>query len=705
MSTNWSSVINMANSIIGVGILALPLCIKSLGYFLGTATLLICGYITINTSYLLVLAAYNLKARSYEQLSMKTFGVRGKMACELGISGMLYGVLVAFHGVIGDSSGMIAEIIGIENTANWRLTVQLLAVLTIEIPFSLLRNLSSLNMLSAVSLFIYSSFTLFVFSNGVGEWLLATESSGVQMVNMRGLLKSFPIIALAFNCQTTLLPIYNELPNPTIKRMSKVSVYAISFVGGLYLTIGVCGALAFGTKIDGNVLNNFPVSPIIVLFKCGFLLCIALSFPLVIYPSRISLNSLYLGDKGDPNHMTSNMFNGITGGLIFSSLGMSIMFPKVDTILALSGATAGCLIGFILPALIYLKASDPGDSWRGFAKFVLVMGMLTTVAGVFNIVFPQGAAPQISSDSLNPKHIINGDQQLGQRIQLDVPNPDQVEPAKAEQLGHGDIVAMLAKLQAELDETKRELRAEKALRIENEINELKEQLKAQNLAVESEQKVVAVEQQPQEVEAPKAPDPVPKEEPTPEAEEAKIAAEEQKPAQAAPVPAQPEAKVEPAKAAEPAPVEKAEPVKLEEPAKVAEPVIPAEPVVKAPEPEVKPAPEENKPEVAAQPKVQEQPVAAVPQPAPEKAVEPVKTVIDQPVVEDKPVVVEPAPVAAESAEVMQEKLEQIKKLEKEKDELLAENKKVEEKQVEEVKQEVKRDDNSKEELHEVKKEI
>ena len=30
------------------------------------------------------------------------------------ISGMLYGVLVAFHGVIGDSSGMIAEIIGIE---------------------------------------------------------------------------------------------------------------------------------------------------------------------------------------------------------------------------------------------------------------------------------------------------------------------------------------------------------------------------------------------------------------------------------------------------------------------------------------------------------------------------------------------------------------------------------------------------------------
>ena len=73
-----------------------------------------------------------------------------------------------------------------------------------------------------------------------------------------------------------------------------MSEYAITFVGGLYLTIGVSGALSFGLNVDGNVLNNFPVSPLIVLFKCGFLLCIALSFPLVVYPSRISLNSLYL---------------------------------------------------------------------------------------------------------------------------------------------------------------------------------------------------------------------------------------------------------------------------------------------------------------------------------------------------------------------------------------------------------------------------
>ena len=403
--------------------------------------------------------------------------------------------------------------------------------------------------------------------------------------------------------------------------------------------------------------------------------------------------------------MTNSMFRGITGGLIFSSLAVSIMFPKVDTILALSGATAGCLIGFILPALIYLKSSDPGDVWRGFAKFVLVMGMITTIAGVFNIMFPEGGPPQLNTDGLNPKHI-TADQNMGQKIKLDVPLPDQVEPEKAEQLDHGDIVAMLAKLQGELEETKRELRAEKALRIENEINELKEQLKAQNVAVDG----AAVAQNEPVAEVPK--DPEVKAQPDPPLPKEEVV-ENPKQKTAAP-------------AAEKKPVEPAEPAKAPEPAKKEE---------KAAEEVVKQTLEENqqKDPAPAQPDVQKAPVAEAP-----KAVvaEPEKEVAQQPVA-DKPPAAAPEPVAAQpvaaqpaaaqpaaaqpaaaqpaapesaeqSAEEVQEKLEQIKKLEKEKDDLLAENKKAEEKKdavekkEEEVKHEEKRDNGSKEE---VKKEI
>ena len=54
----------------------------------------------------------------------------------------------------------------LQNTPHWRLAVQLFVVLSMALPFSLLRNLSSLNILSVVALVIYSSFTVFIFSHG-----------------------------------------------------------------------------------------------------------------------------------------------------------------------------------------------------------------------------------------------------------------------------------------------------------------------------------------------------------------------------------------------------------------------------------------------------------------------------------------------------------------------------------------------------------
>ena len=70
-------------------------------------------------------------------------------------------------------------------------------------------------------------------------------------------------------------------------------------------------------------------------------------------------------------------------GLLFSSLVMAVLFPKVEVILGLSGATSGSFIGLIFPALIFLKLSDPGQKGRAVAKVILFIGLgelLDTVA-------------------------------------------------------------------------------------------------------------------------------------------------------------------------------------------------------------------------------------------------------------------------------------------------------------------------------------
>ena len=185
--------------------------------------------------------------------------------------------------------------------------------------------------------------------------------------------------------------------------------------------------------------------------------------------------------------MSVGVFRAITAAIIFSSFILSIIFPEVDTVLALSGASAGSFIGMIFPALIFLKLSDRGEKGRGFAKVVLVIGLATTTLGVSNILF--GGETSSPSGNLNPKHFDSDSDSLLPRVELGGEN----EYPDAGTLGNTEIMAMLEKLQSELDETKRELRAEKSIRIETQIKELKEQLRAQNIEVESDLEVKVAE--------------------------------------------------------------------------------------------------------------------------------------------------------------------------------------------------------------------
>ena len=61
-------ILNLANSIMGVSLLAMPFCFMRCGIFLGTILLLVSTYLTTVTCGLLVKAGITSKRRSYEFL-------------------------------------------------------------------------------------------------------------------------------------------------------------------------------------------------------------------------------------------------------------------------------------------------------------------------------------------------------------------------------------------------------------------------------------------------------------------------------------------------------------------------------------------------------------------------------------------------------------------------------------------------------------
>ena len=110
-----------------------------------------------------------------------------------------------------------------------------------------------------------------------------------------GILKCFPIFGLAFACQTQLFPIYDNMADPSLKRMLTVIDSAINMVATIYLSVGFFGIIAFHDRdVVGDILLSFRPSIVGEAIKLGFVLSVAVSFPLVIFPCRLSINRLVI---------------------------------------------------------------------------------------------------------------------------------------------------------------------------------------------------------------------------------------------------------------------------------------------------------------------------------------------------------------------------------------------------------------------------
>lgn len=90
-----------------------------------------------------------------------------------------------------------------------------------------------------------------------------------------------------------IFEIYESLPSPTLDKMNYVVRSAVNICTIVYISVGFLGYIAYCTgNFTGNVLLSFAPSLASELYKLGFVMSIAVSFPLVIFPCRASLYSL-----------------------------------------------------------------------------------------------------------------------------------------------------------------------------------------------------------------------------------------------------------------------------------------------------------------------------------------------------------------------------------------------------------------------------
>lgn len=299
-ATIRSGSINLLNTIIGAGILAMPYGLKSNGLLFGAALIV---WSSLTSSFGLYLqnkvAKYTNQqgAVSYFSLCQLTYP-QLSIIFDGAIAIKCFGVGVSYLVVIGDLMPKIMESLGCDDGSlfmerNLWITLFMILIVT---PLSYLKKLDSLKYTSVVALVSVVYLVCLV----VGHFFL-DRSSGSEAIRLgpfswRLTLASFPIFVFAYTCHQNMFAILNEL-EPSEKdgsqtRQSNIIIRnSILIACFSYLIVGILGYLTFGDSVNANIITMYPKDSIPSLVgRLCIVIMVSLSFPLQCHPCRGSVN-------------------------------------------------------------------------------------------------------------------------------------------------------------------------------------------------------------------------------------------------------------------------------------------------------------------------------------------------------------------------------------------------------------------------------
>jgi len=304
-SSILSSAINLSNTILGAGVLAMPYACAQVGIVLFGIMLIVVATFAHIAIRLLVLCVVKSDSpelaenAKYPNLGNVAYGRRGEIAAAAAVLLQQLGPCVMYIQISADVLVPILCQAGGSGTLEpfgsspfsgclWcnRSFWQIIAVVFIIFPICTIRRMDSLKYISAVAICFIMAFGVAVLIRGF--WVLADPSlrwvnyeaieplwnttssmdcqdnyatgcydivppggnddplgDTIYLLRGKNILSALPILCFAFLCHQNMFPVYEDLHEASHQRMTSVSLLSMGTCISMYFGVGVMGYLTF----------------------------------------------------------------------------------------------------------------------------------------------------------------------------------------------------------------------------------------------------------------------------------------------------------------------------------------------------------------------------------------------------------------------------------------------------------------------------
>ncbi|KAL2866324.1 putative transporter [Aspergillus lucknowensis] len=399
-STVPQTVFNSVNVLIGVGLLSLPLAMKNAGWLLGIIFLLFAAVTTAYTAKVLAKCLdVDRSLVTYADLAYISFGHHARVVISLLFCLELLGACVALVVLFADSLHVLFPGISIPQ---WQVICGLILVPLSFVPLRFLSVTSILGILSCTSIVAIICVDGFIKPNAPGS-LREPARTYLFPENWGTLPLSFGLVMSPWGGHGVFPNIYRDMRHPYKYGRSLWVTYIFTY--SLDCTMAILGWMMFGNtirdEVTANVLTMKEYPQLLSICIIAFIAIIPITkVPLNCRPLVATVEVLCgLEPQADLNtghtdrtRFIRQMLRALIRIFVVAIIvGMAIIFPSFDRIMALMGSALCFTICIILPLAFYLKifGKEIGPKERLLDWSLLVVSSVLAVMGTVWALLPQ----------------------------------------------------------------------------------------------------------------------------------------------------------------------------------------------------------------------------------------------------------------------------------------------------------------------------